>query len=406
MLHEQNVLLGVTGGIAVYKACSLTSKLTQLGANVKVMMTPNATQFVSPSTFQALSRNPVYMDTFEEPDPQQIAHIDVADWADTVIMAPATANIIGKLASGIADNMLSTTLLATQAPVYIAPAMNVHMYAHPAVIRNMKQLDAWGYHFIEPGDGYLACGYVGRGRLEEPKDIIRTITTHQQQSQEDNQRLKGKKVLISAGPTQEKVDPVRYFTNHSSGKMGFAFAEAAARLGAEVTLVSGPVNEHTSHENITRVDVTSAEDMYQSMHAYFSASDLVIKAAAVSDYRPAQTHDGKMKKSSGNMQLEMERTTDILASLGEKKTTQYLVGFAAETDQPKENGMAKLKKKKLDAIVINDVGEQGAGFKEDTNIVTYINKDLKTRELPLGTKEEIAEKLLHYMIKDMKDENN
>lgn len=402
MLHKQNILLCVSGGIAAYKACALTSKLIQGGSDVKVMMTPHATQFVAPATFQALSRNPVYIDTFEEPDPSKIAHIDVADWADTILIAPATANIIGKLSSGIADNMVSTTLLAAQAPVYIAPAMNVHMYGHPAVIRNMKQLEAWGYHFIEPGDGYLACGYIGRGRLEEPEDIIETISRHQQ----PNNVFEGKKVLISAGPTQEKVDPVRFFTNHSSGKMGFAFAEAAARLGAEVTLVAGPVNENTSHENITRVDVTSAEDMYQSMQTYFPESDLVIKAAAVSDYRPSHVHGEKMKKASDNLRLEMERTTDILASLGDKKTTQYLVGFAAETEQPKENGLTKLKKKNLDAVVINDVGEKGAGFKEDTNRVTYINKHLTTKELPLGTKMEIAEKLLDFMLQDMKDENN
>lgn len=405
MLNQQNVLLGVTGGIAVYKACALTSKLTQLGADVKVMMTPNATQFVSPETFQALSRNPVYIDTFTEPDPRKIAHIDVADWADTVIIAPATANIIGKLTNGVADNMLSTTLLATQAPVYVAPAMNVHMYAHPAVIRNMKQLDAWGYHFIEPGDGYLACGYVGKGRLEEPESIINAISSHQQQDQQ-GQSLYGKKVLVSAGPTQEKVDPVRYFTNHSSGKMGFALAEEAAQMGADVTLVAGPVNEKTTHENIKRVDVTSAEDMYQTIETHFPTSDLVIKAAAVSDYRPVNVSGEKMKKSPGNLQMEMERTTDILAALGNQKNGQYLVGFAAETEQPQDNGIAKLNKKNLDAIVVNDVGTEGTGFKNDTNAVTYINKHLITKELSLDTKKEIAKKLLQLMVQDMKDEDN
>ncbi|HLQ72196.1 MAG TPA: bifunctional phosphopantothenoylcysteine decarboxylase/phosphopantothenate--cysteine ligase CoaBC, partial [Bacillota bacterium] len=258
-MQQQNILLGVSGGIAAYKACALTSKLTQLGNNVKVVMTHNATQFVSPTTFQALSRNPVYTDTFIEPDPTKIAHIDVADWADIVLIAPATANIIAKLTAGIADDMLSTTLLATKAPVYIAPAMNVDMYTHPAVTRNMKQLVEWGFHFIEPGDGYLACGYVGKGRLEEPESIINAISDHQR----EEGILKGKNVLISAGPTQEKVDPVRFFTNHSSGKMGFAMAEAAAQMGATVTLVAGPVRESISHPNITRYNVTSAEDMFQ-----------------------------------------------------------------------------------------------------------------------------------------------
>ncbi|HLQ71002.1 MAG TPA: bifunctional phosphopantothenoylcysteine decarboxylase/phosphopantothenate--cysteine ligase CoaBC, partial [Bacillota bacterium] len=377
-MQHQNILLGVSGGIAAYKACALTSKLTQEGANVKVMMTQNATKFVSPTTFQALSRNPVYIDTFEEPDPTKIAHIDVADWADTVLIAPATANIIGKLTSGIADDMLSTTLLATQAPVYIAPAMNVHMYQHPAVIRNMKQLDAWGYHFIEPGDGYLACGYVGKGRLEEPESIIHAIINHQKRKQPP---LEGKNVLISAGPTQEKVDPVRFFTNHSSGKMGFALAEAAAQMGADVTLVTGPVIETISHPNIRRVDVISAADMFAKMDTYFPASHLVIKAAAVADYRPIQVYEQKMKKQPGNLSIEMERTTDILASLGEQKTSQFLVGFAAETENPKENGVAKLKKKHLDAIVINNVGLEGAGFSGDTNIVTYVNKDYQTKDL-------------------------
>lgn len=400
-MRQQNILLGVSGGIAAYKACSLTSKLTQLGANVKVVMTAHATEFVSPLTFQALSRNPVYLDTFEEPDPSKIAHIDVADWADTVIIAPATANIIGKLTGGVADDMLSTLLLATQAPVYIAPAMNVHMYAHPAVMENMKQLEAWDYHFIEPGDGYLACGYVGKGRLEEPESIIKAIMDHQGQEHV----LKGKKVLISAGPTQEKVDPVRFFTNHSSGKMGFALAEASAQMGADVTLVAGPVKETTSHPNIRRVDVTSAMEMLEQMEAYFQASDVVIKAAAVADYRPVKVYGQKMKKQPGNLSMEMERTTDILATLGEQKTTQYLVGFAAESENPIENGISKLNKKHLDAIAINNIAAEGAGFKGDTNIVTYVNKHSETKEIPLGSKKDVAMALLHLIVQDMKDED-
>ena len=401
-MQQQNILLGVSGGIAAYKACALTSKLTQLGNNVKVVMTHNATQFVSPTTFQALSRNPVYTDTFIEPDPSRIAHIDVADWADTVLIAPATANIIAKLTAGIADDMLSTTLLATKAPVYIAPAMNVDMYTHPAVTRNMKQLVEWGFHFIEPGDGYLACGYVGKGRLEEPESIINAISDHQR----EEGILKGKNVLISAGPTQEKVDPVRFFTNHSSGKMGFAMAEAAAQMGATVTLVAGPVRESISHPNITRYNVTSAEDMFQKMKTYFPTSDIVIKAAAVADYRPVHVYDQKMKKQSGGLTLEMERTTDILASLGEQKTTQYLVGFAAETENVKENGIKQLKEKHLDAIIINNIGMEGAGFSGDTNIVTYVNKQLASEELPLGTKKDLAKTLLSIISRDMEDEDH
>ncbi|WP_188454442.1 bifunctional phosphopantothenoylcysteine decarboxylase/phosphopantothenate--cysteine ligase CoaBC [Virgibacillus oceani] len=400
MVQNKNILLGVSGGIAAYKACALTSKLTQQGANVKVMMTENATEFVSPLTFQALSRNPVYIDTFDEKDPQKIAHIDVADWADIIIIAPATANIIGKLANGTADDMLSTTLLAAQASVYIAPAMNVNMYAHPAVIRNMKRLEGWGYHFIEPGAGYLACGWIGKGRLEEPESIIEAVRNHQA----SNSLLTGRKVLISAGPTREKIDPVRFFTNHSSGKMGFALAEAAADFGAEVTLVAGPVKLELSNKQIHRIDVVTAAEMYDVMHKHFPNNDIVIKAAAVADYRPKLVHDEKMKKGQGNWQIEMERTQDILQSLGEKKTLQFLVGFAAETTNPLEYGIGKLAKKNLDAVVINNVSAEGAGFDGDTNIVTYVNKSLHPEEIELASKRVVAERLLKFIERDIKDE--
>ncbi|MBP2077592.1 bifunctional phosphopantothenoylcysteine decarboxylase/phosphopantothenate--cysteine ligase CoaBC [Oceanobacillus polygoni] len=400
MVNQKNILLGVSGGIAVYKACALASKLTQKGANVKVMMTESATKFVSPLTFQALSRNPVYIDTFDEKNPKKIAHIDVADWADIAIIAPATANIIGKLANGIADDMLSTTLLATEADVYIAPAMNVHMYAHPAVMQNMQQLEAWGYHFIEPGSGYLACGYVGKGRLEEPESIIQAVENHQNREQ----LLAGKKVLISAGPTREKVDPVRFFTNRSSGKMGYALAEVAAELGAEVTLVSGPVSEQVNHPRIKRIDVLTAEEMYEAMHANYANQDIVIKAAAVADYRPKLVHDQKVKKQDGNLQIEMERTKDILKSLGEMKTNQFLVGFAAETNNPMDYGKKKLLQKHLDAIVINDVSAEGAGFEGDTNMVTYLNEAMQQDEVSLASKREVATRILEFIDRDMKDE--
>ncbi|WP_200411137.1 bifunctional phosphopantothenoylcysteine decarboxylase/phosphopantothenate--cysteine ligase CoaBC [Virgibacillus salexigens] len=410
MVNQKNILLGVTGGIAAYKACALTSKLTQKGANVKVVMTENATKFVSPLTFQALSRHAVYTDTFDEKDPAKIAHIDIADWADIAILAPATANAIGKLANGIADDMLSTILLATQADVYIAPAMNVHMYAHPAVIQNMKQLDGWGYHFIEPGAGYLACGYVGKGRLEEPATIIETIESHQLSKKAegnvvDKERfLQGKHVLISAGPTREKVDPVRFFTNRSSGKMGFALAEAAAQAGAEVTLIAGPTSQVVSHPQINRIDILTAEEMYQAMHANFASNDIVIKAAAVADYRPKIIYDQKMKKQDGEWQVAMERTKDILHSLGERKEGQFLVGFAAESEEPIENGLRKLAYKNLDAIVINNIAAEGAGFEGDTNVVTYINKHQNTESIPLASKKEIATQLLTLIANDLKDE--
>jgi len=400
MIKNKKILLGVSGGIAAYKACDLTSKLTQRGADVRVVMTKSATKFVSPLTFQALSRNPVYIDTFDEQDPNKIAHIDVADWADIALIAPATANIIGKLTHGIGDDMLSTTLLATRAEVYIAPAMNVHMYANPAVVKNMKQLERWGHHFIEPGAGYLACGYVGKGRLEEPETIIQSIENHQSTST----LLAGKKILISAGPTREKIDPVRFFTNRSSGKMGFELAEAAARLGAEVTLVTGPVGLETEQPSIKRIDVTTAEDMYEAMTKHFSENEIVIKAAAVADYRPKQTFDEKMKKQSGDLTVEMERTKDILQTLGEHKTNQFVVGFAAETTNHIENGQDKLVRKHLDAIVVNNITTEGAGFEGDTNIVTYINKNQQVEEIALAPKRQIAEQILKLIHRDLEDE--
>ncbi|WP_112180796.1 MULTISPECIES: bifunctional phosphopantothenoylcysteine decarboxylase/phosphopantothenate--cysteine ligase CoaBC [Paraliobacillus] len=397
MLNGLHVVLGVTGGIAAYKACALTSKLVQKGAEVKVIMTESAQEFVSPLTFQALSRNPVYTDTFDEKDVEKIAHIDLADWADLFILAPTTANMIGKIANGIADDMLSTTVTATEADVYIAPAMNVHMYAHPAVVDNMKKLDAWGYKFIEPGDGYLACGYVGKGRLEEPETIIAVL----EETRKTGQPLANQKVLISAGPTQEKVDPVRFFTNHSSGKMGFALAEVAAQLGAEVTLISGPVELDTP-ANVNRVDIVSASEMHEQMNHYFTASDIVIKAAAVADYRPKTTYDKKMKKKDGDLILELERTTDILKELGSNKTNQFLVGFAAETDNVLDHGQKKLASKNLDAIVINDIQAKGAGFKSNTNDVTYVHRSGAATHFALASKKEIAKQILEQIINDLK----
>lgn len=401
ILQNKKVLLAVTGGIAVYKACDLTSKLTQAGADVRVIMTESACEFVSPLTFQALSRNPVYTDTFDEKDPKKIAHIDLADWAEIVIIAPATANSLSKIANGLGDDMLTTTLLATRATIYVAPAMNVHMYQNQAVIENMQKLTRFGYNFIEPGAGYLACGYVGKGRLEEPKTIIDVITKHES----DKDLLNGKKVLITAGPTREEVDPVRFFSNRSTGKMGFALAEVAARLGAEVTLVSGPVNLKIKNEHIKQIKVITAEDMYQAVHEHFHDADIVIKAAAVADYRPKETHTEKMKKSDEALTFEMERTKDILKSLGEIKENQFLIGFAAETENHLANGKEKLIKKNLDAIIINNVSEEGAGFASDTNIVTYLDKDLVEQSFSLATKETIAEQIYEQVIKAIKDKH-
>lgn len=390
MLNEKKVLLCVTGGIAVYKAAALTSKLTQAGAEVKVILSESAAKFVTPLTFQALSRNDVYIDTFDEKDSKVIAHIDLADWADLVLIAPATANIIGKIANGIADNMISTTLLAATSPVWVAPAMNVHMYEHPAVQQNIETLHRFGYQFIEPNEGYLACGYVGKGRLEEPEKIVELISAF---FQTQPSILSGKKIVVTAGPTREKIDPVRYITNHSSGKMGYAIAEEAARFGAEVVLISGPVSLQVP-KGVRFISVESAEDMFNAVMGEYSSTDIVIKTAAVADYRPKIAYDDKVKKKDGAEVLELERTKDILQQLGNEKKDQILIGFAAETNRVEEYARAKLKKKNADMIVANNVKEPGAGFATDTNIVTIYKKDGSSLELPILSKQEVARRIL------------
>ncbi|MET3682083.1 phosphopantothenoylcysteine decarboxylase/phosphopantothenate--cysteine ligase [Alkalibacillus flavidus] len=398
MNQTENVLLGVSGGIAAYKACAITSKLVQRGYDVKVIMTEGATEFVSPLTFQALSRNPVYTDAFDEKNPEKIAHIDLADWADVTILAPATAHLLGRIANGLADDMLTTTLLATTSPVYIAPAMNVHMYDHPAVKANLQTLDSYGYHFIEPGDGYLACGYVGKGRLEEPERIIDVVEEHKTKRQ--YQPLSGKRVLVTAGPTIESIDAVRYFTNHSSGKMGYAIAESARDLGASVTLVSGPVTLEKPH-GITVKDVTTAEEMYNTVLNDYDEQDIVVKAAAVADYKPVEQVENKMKKQSGPLSIEMKRTRDILQALGERKTKQYLVGFAAETDEPLVYGRDKMARKHLDAIVVNDISRDEQGFKTDTNAVDVLTAQERHETIPLQSKEAVAKQLWSILLEEM-----
>lgn len=390
MLNGKNILLCVTGGIAVYKAAALTSKLTQAGAEVKVILSESAAKFVAPLTFQALSRKEVYTDTFDEKQPENIAHIHLADWADLVIVAPATANIIGKLANGIADNMISTTLLANTAPVWIAPAMNVHMYNHPAVIKNIDTLKSFGYSFIEPGEGYLACGYTGKGRLEEPETIVERAIQH---FTEHNRELIGRKVIITAGPTREKIDPIRFITNHSTGKMGYALAAEAVKMGAKVILVSGPV-ALAPPAGAELVQVESAEEMYHAVMDVFDEADVIIKTAAVADYRPKNVYNEKLKKKEGAQFLELERTKDILFELGQQKTHQLLVGFAAETNNLEEYAKGKLTRKNADMIVANDVKQAGAGFGSETNIVTIFKKDGTDVTLPLMSKAEVARELL------------
>jgi len=391
MVKGKRILLCVTGGIAVYKAAALTSKLVQAGFEVKVMMTQSASEFVTPLTFQSLSRNPVYTDTFDEKNPAVIAHIDLADWADLVLVAPATANMIGKLANGIADDMISTTLLATTARVWIAPAMNVHMYDHPAVKRNIETLASFGYEFVEPSEGYLACGYVGKGRLEEPEKIVDLVSGFFETS--NMHPLKGKHILITAGPTREKIDPVRFLTNHSTGKMGYAIAEEARLLGAEVTLVTGPTNL-AYPKGIRVIPIESAQEMYEEVMKHYPEMDVVVKSAAVADYRPKRVHEQKMKKQPGDAVIELERTLDILKALGEKKEHQLLIGFAAETERVEEYAQKKLREKNADMIIANNIRQEGAGFGGDTNIVTMYKRTGEAKELPLLSKKEVAHKIL------------
>ncbi len=397
---DKKILLCVSGGIAVYKAAALTSKLVQAGAKVKVILSDSAAKFVSPLTFQALSRNEVYTDTFEEKNPNVIAHIDLADWADLILVAPATANTIAKLANGMADNMITTTLLAATAPVWIAPAMNVHMYDHPAVRKNISILASYNYQFIEPSEGYLACGYVGKGRLEEPEKIVDLIKQHF--LNKSSLKLNGKNVLITAGPTREKIDPVRFITNHSTGKMGYALAEAAKKEGARVILISGPV--HLSPPpGVDLIKIESAEDMYHAVMENYKDADIIIKTAAVADYTPKVSFEHKMKKQPGEKVIELERTKDILFELGIKKGSQILIGFAAETENVEEYAIKKLKTKNADMIVANNVKSEGAGFGMDTNIVTLFKRDGSKIDLPLMSKLDVAHKIIEEIAALPKD---
>lgn len=389
MLENRKILLCVSGGIAVYKAVALVSKLSQAGADVKVIMTDSARQFVQPLSFQVMSRNDVFFDTFDEKDSSVIAHIDLADWADLVIVAPATANIIAKMANGLGDDMVSTVLLATTAPIWVAPAMNVHMYDHPAVKRNIDRLHYDGIRFIEPSEGFLACGYVGKGRLEEPEKITALVAGHFAK----NKPLKGKKVVVTAGPTRERIDPVRFLTNFSSGKMGYAMAEAAAELGADTILISGPVYLPVP-PGVKRLQVESAQQMLEAVLHEYENADMVIKTAAVADYRPAVIAGQKVKKKEGNSVIELERTADILQTLGDMKGRQILVGFAAETDHVAQYAKDKLERKNADYIIANDVSADQAGFDHDTNAVTVYGRGEFEQAFPVMPKKALALELL------------
>ncbi|HWQ30396.1 MAG TPA: bifunctional phosphopantothenoylcysteine decarboxylase/phosphopantothenate--cysteine ligase CoaBC, partial [Negativicutes bacterium] len=383
MLKGKNVVLGVSGGIAAYKACELVSRLKKLSAGVHVIMTDSASKFVTPLTFQSLSMNQVVVDMFDAPKYWEIEHISLAKKADVFVIAPATANIIGKLANGIADDMLSTTVMATRAKVIIAPAMNTNMYENPVVQRNMKLLKELGYIFIEPEEGRLACGDVGKGKIADPAVIEAAII----EALTPQQDLAGKTVLVTAGPTREAIDPVRFISNNSTGKMGFAIAERAAKRGARVHLVSGPVNLDTP-QGVTRHDIFSAEEMLNKVMELFPQCDIAIKAAAVADYAPETVYTQKVKKTDGGLELRLKKNPDILYELGKIKGDKILVGFAMETENLIENAAQKVKKKKLDFIVANDLNEVGAGFAGDTNVVKLIDSEGRIESVPLKKKTE------------------
>lgn len=393
MFSGKNIVIGVTGGIAVYKAVDLVSRLKKLGAEVNVIMTESAREFVMPLTFQTISNNPVAIDTFAPPQKWSVEHISLAQKADLFMIVPATANIIGKMANGIADDMLSTTVMATKAPVLIAPAMNTGMYENVIVQDNIKKLKSFGYEFVGPGAGFLACGDIGAGRLIEAETII----SKAEGLLIGKKDLLGKKILVTAGPTQESIDPVRYITNHSSGKMGYAIAEAAIQRGANVTLVTGPTNLRVP-DDVEVIHTKSAQEMYEAVSDRFEDCDIVIQSAAVADYRPKNVSNQKIKKS-GNLQIELDRTKDIAFEIGKRKSNQCLVGFAAETENLIENAKGKMERKSFDYIVANDLTASGAGFKSDTNIATILSAKGMVKTLPKLTKKELAHEIINSIIK-------
>lgn len=389
MLQGKTVVLGISGGIAVYKVVELLRLLTRAGAEVHVIMTESAQQFVTPLTFQTLSGKPVHTDLFNLYQEQEISHISLADRADLFVLAPATANLIGKIAQGLADDLLTTSVMATKAPVLIVPAMNSNMYDNPIYQRNEKQLADCGYHLLEPATGELACGWEGKGKLPDPEIILAAA-----ESVLAPKDLLGCRMLVTAGPTREELDPVRYLTNYSSGKMGYAIAAAARQRGASVLLVSGPANL-TVPEGVTCIPVCTAEEMREAVMGQIKNIDVVIKAAAVADYRPVQRASQKMKKTGDELVIELEKNPDILAELGEKKGERVLVGFAAETERLLAHAAEKLKNKHLDMIVANDVTREGAGFDVDTNIVRFLHADGRVEEFDLLSKDLVANQLLN-----------
>ena len=394
MLKGKKIILGITGSIAAYKACYIIRGLIKQGAEVQVVITPSGKEFITPITLSALTSKPVISEFFAQRDGTWNSHVDLGLWADAVLIAPATASTIGKMANGIADNMLITTYLSAKAPVFVAPAMDLDMFAHPATQKNLDILRSYGNHIIEPGTGELASHLVGKGRMEEPENIIRVLDEFFASSD----ALSGKRVMITAGPTYEKIDPVRFIGNYSSGKMGFALAEECARRGAQVTLITGPVQLKTQHSGIIRVDVESAEEMYKAAQAHFPDADAGILCAAVADYRPETVADKKIKREKEELTLHLRATQDIAASLGAiKRKQQCLVGFALETNNEQQNAEGKLERKNFDFIVLNSLNDAGAGFRHDTNKISIIDRKGRT-DYPLKSKTEVAQDIIDRLV--------
>ncbi|WP_121665575.1 bifunctional phosphopantothenoylcysteine decarboxylase/phosphopantothenate--cysteine ligase CoaBC [Mesonia aquimarina] len=393
ILSGKKILLGITAGIAAYKTTYLVRLFIKAGAEVKVIMTPEAKQFVTPLSLSTLSKNEVISSFTEEENELWNNHVELGLWADYMLIAPATANTLSKMASGHSDNFLLATYLSAKCPVYFAPAMDLDMYKHPSTKSSIKKLESFGNTVIPVGSGELASGLHGEGRMAEPEEIVTFIENHLQQ----NAPLFNKKVLITAGPTYEAIDPVRFIGNHSSGKMGFALAEEAANQGAEVILISGPTSLGISNKAVKLIRVNSAEEMFTEADQYFSSIDVLIAAAAVSDYKPKKVADQKMKKSDATLTLALEKTTDILKTLGAKKTNQFLVGFALETENELEHAKGKLEKKNLDFIVLNSLNDKGAGFKTDTNKVKLISKNT-IKDIPLQSKKEVAVEIINEIV--------
>ena len=391
MLNGKHIILGVTGSIAAYKAATLTRLLVKEGASVKVVMTPLAKEFITPLTMATLSKSPIMVDFYNPENGDWNSHVDLGLWADLYLIAPASANTIGKMAGGIADNLLLTTYLSAKCPVMVAPAMDLDMYKHPATQRNLKVLQSFGNIIIEPESGELASGLIGKGRMEEPERIVAFITDYFARQAD----FKGKKVVVTAGPTYEKIDPVRFIGNYSSGKMGLAIAEELAGRGAEVVLVCGPVNLKTSHPAIRRVDVESAAQMYEVTSKEFVNSDVAVLSAAVADFTPKEKADHKIKRGKDDLLLELLPTKDIAAELGRIKTvSQLLVGFALETNDEEMNALSKMQRKNLDMIVLNSLNDKGAGFSVDTNKVTILDKAGDKTVYELKTKVEVAKDIV------------